>query len=366
MPLPSERDELFSRRFYKGLAAVAAVSLVAIATIVWFFPAKREALAFEAGKTLMQVIGVGTLGAVLSFAVNSFTLRHQARAADRQLWHTSVEAERVRAHSNWQRSTDLRKDERFRLDELRNALLESTIENYNEVKRARRRLRVAGYGPGRIADAATTADREAVGLDPVARLQMSEPQPSGREETSQRPGDAKSRGGKAGEDALAIHINELDRISEAQLQFERLAKVAHLARVKDKRISSAKIKLENCHEDLLTLQDAFAACTSYLKELSAEKLPAPTSPEFEGLYKFLDHRDTGGFKAFSTDVNTAVLAIRAELTRRITLPQERTKRFDIDLDRVHAQHIELRERWETSHLDPETLYSQEEGKADSG
>lgn len=357
-------DSPFSRGLVIAAVAIAGVAGVALVAIWWNLEStKQSSLAVEAGKTLMQVIGVVLLGAVLSYAANAISIRYQDGMALRQLLHTSAEAERVRAHSNWQREADQKKDERLRKDELRRALLEAAIANYNAVKRARRRLRAEGYrGP----DA----------------------------ELGQFDAEAKKR-------AREVYVDAFERIIEAQLEFERLSKTADLAEVRvavgalapepdDASVSEADGPGQNAetagagknpgspadataHSDAeayadddgpahaagdaetavapsmkasttsIGLRETFTLCAEYLagvlNHYVVEVIPDPGPQAADDLGGFLAHREQGGFGRFSKNANAAMTALREELTKPLEVKPEND--FTIDMNKVEAEWLQV-------------------------
>ena len=261
--------------------------------------ADQEKLTFEAGKTLMQVIGVVLLGAVFSYAAAAISSKHQHGMLVQQLVHTSAEAERVRDHSDWQRKTDQQKDQRLRQDELRRALLDATIANYNTVKRVRRQLRAAGYR----------------GPDAVCRLL--EPHENDK--------------------ARVVFVDALEALIEAQLEFERLSKTAHLASV------HVKLKMQAADRARPTtikrLDAVYSQCAQYLNSVLDnyihEAVPDPGPQRPGALGTFLAHRtEEGGFGQFSRTANAAMKALRKELTKPMKVTEE--KAFSIDLAKIEG------------------------------
>lgn len=131
-----KRSRLLPGRLKAFAAFTFAAALVGL-IVVWgrrVEDAQQTALWFELSKVLMQVMGVVVLGAIFSAWVSGLTLEHQREESDL-----------ARAHSDWQRDVEMKKDTRQREDDLRRELLEATIKQYGDVKRARRRLRAARY-----------------------------------------------------------------------------------------------------------------------------------------------------------------------------------------------------------------------------
>jgi hypothetical protein len=137
------------RRVYLLLAAIAGAALVLLA-LLW--DSTKDTLAFEAAKGCIGILSVALVGLVVSIALQTVQAdrrRREAEAdrkraneeregeAERERWQRDVERQR----EDWRRDVERRRDERERKDALLRALLEETLANYHEVKRARRLLK---------------------------------------------------------------------------------------------------------------------------------------------------------------------------------------------------------------------------------
>jgi hypothetical protein len=241
--------------------AVFVIALVLL-RMVWeqLDDTQAKSLKFESGKILLQVMGVVVLGAIFSAWVTTLTLTHQRD-----------ESNLARSHRNWERDVDLAKDERRRVDEIRRALLDSTIESYNVVKRSRRRLRAAGYNP------------------PVSQAR--------KEEADKQ---------KASE----VCIAELEQIIGAELEFERLNRLLELADMDPK-------------DDL---EKKYQACIKYLKEVFDDyektgEVPLPGEEDGD-LRNFVAHRGASdGFKKFGDPAKEAMRCLRTKLKEPLDLPR---------------------------------------------
>ena len=144
--VPRSKD---ARRVSFLLAAIGGAALGLLA-LLW--DSKKDTLAFEAAKGCIGILTVALVGFVASIAVQTVQRERARRDQDadrkrakeereveeqREQWQREIEQQR----EDWRRDVERRRDERQRKDALLRSLLEETLDNYHEVKRARRLLK---------------------------------------------------------------------------------------------------------------------------------------------------------------------------------------------------------------------------------
>lgn len=256
----AKRSRLLPRSLKVFAALTFATALVGL-IIVWAIyvdDAKQTSLWFELSKVLMQVMGVVVLGAIFSAWVSGLTLEHQRDESDL-----------ARAHIDWQRDVEMKKDTRQREDDIRRELLEGTIQQYRDVKRARRRLRAARY------------TGKSVGKLTPEQLR---------------------------ESRKACRA-ELDKLIDAQLEFERLGRLCSRANARDSK----------------GLKDCYQKCNTYLKNVFKDyeqngDVPDP-GDELSKLALFVRFREErDGFNTLATPAKRIMEILLTELERPLILP----------------------------------------------
>ena len=272
--VPRSKD---ARRVYFLLAAIGGAALGLLA-LLW--DSKKDTLAFEAAKGCIGILTVALVGFVASIAVQTVQRERARRDQDadrkrakeereveeqREQWQREIEQQR----EDWRRAVERRRDERQRKDALLRSLLEETLDNYHEVKRARRLLK--------------------------ARVWV------------QVDGDRID---------LSVYDEHLATINDAQLNFERLKRTVKI--LSDDRLDSTD------------LAERFQAIESYLNEIVKEyekhrrrvahAAGEMSSAELSALRGFLE-----GSRAFrsgaSINVDAAIETLRRALLAPLEIPQ---------------------------------------------
>jgi len=126
------------------LALLAAfVSGVAAIAVAWanMGPAQRTAFWPELAKAGMQALAVAVIGALVTGALNYTEAKREAALQDRDRAREEAEKDRDRQRE------DARHHNEYRLE-----LLRRLREAYNEIKRVRRELQIAGFTPDATGD----------------------------------------------------------------------------------------------------------------------------------------------------------------------------------------------------------------------
>jgi hypothetical protein len=267
---------------------------------------EKDTLAFEAAKGCIGVLTVALVGFVVSLGLQ--TIQRERALADqdaararakrdskrerrrqqaarrldlqRELWEREVERER----EDWRRDVERRRDERQRKDAVLRSVLQDTLHNYHEVKRARRLLRARVWA-----------------RDPGDRID------------------------------LRVYDEQLERINDAQLNFETLKRTA-LA-IDDERIRTTHLasRLEAVEKYLNQLVDEYER-KRRLIEPSADQTPSAderrsedggsetSEAELTELGDFIGPDSDPFREGASTNIDDVVKSLRAALRKPLTIP----------------------------------------------
>jgi hypothetical protein len=137
------------RRVYLGLVLIAVGALLLLA-LLW--GSTKDTLEYELAKGCIGVLTVALVGFVVSMAV--YTVQRERTRRDKEFERASAKKERdaqdrreqfqrrlEQLREEWRREVERLRDERERKDALLRSLLEETLANYHDAKRARRLLK---------------------------------------------------------------------------------------------------------------------------------------------------------------------------------------------------------------------------------